>query len=157
LKDIDYWVSYSFLTTRRKYLHFPVEATPSFASAHNFSLVYKHFIHPVKSQMGFTWSYTSGRPFHNPNQQAFNAGHTPAYVDLSFNCIYLPKPALIVYLYCTNVLGSENIFGYEYSGQLNESGVYISRPTGQPAKRFVFAGIFITLSKERTVNQLPNL
>ena len=157
LKDIDYWVSYSLLTTKRKYLHFPVETTPSFASAHNFSLVYKHFIHPVKSQMGFTWSYTSGRPFHDPNQQIFHASRTPAYVDLSLNWSYLPTPAVIVYLSCTNLLGRENIFGYEYSGQLNESGTYNSRPIGQSAKRFLFAGIFITLSKERSVNQLPNL
>jgi hypothetical protein len=55
------------------------------------------------------------------------------------------------------VLGRDNIFGYEYSRTLNEIGQYNSRPVRQPAPRFLFLGIFLTLSKDKSVNQLPTL
>jgi hypothetical protein len=157
IRNVDYWISYSYLDTKRDYLHFPGKAIPSFASQHNFSAVYKHFIQDIKSQLGFTYSFTSGRPYNNPNQNKFNAGRTPGYSDLSFNWSYLPEPYLIVYLSCTNLLGRDNIFGYEYSSTPNAEGVYNSRAIRQAAPRFLFIGIFITLSKDKSVNQLPSL
>lgn len=157
LKNVDYWISYSWLDTERGYLNFPVKATPSFASAHNFSVVYKHFVQKLKSQIGATYSYTSGRPYNNPNEEQFNNGKTPDYHDLSLNWSYLPKSWMIIHLSCTNLLGRDNIFGYEYSNVKNSDGVYNSRPIRQPATRFLFIGIFITLSKDKSMNQLPSL
>jgi hypothetical protein len=157
LRNTDYWVSYSFLDTKRDYLNYPYRSVPTFASKHNFSVVYKYFVQAITSQLGFTYSYTSGRPYNNPNADKFNKGKTPAYSDLSFNWSYLPKPYLIVYLSCTNLLGRDNIFGYEYSNQQNAEGIYNSRPIRQAAPRFLFVGIFITLSKDKSVNQLPSL
>jgi hypothetical protein len=154
---LDYWVSYSFLDTKRDYLNFPTKATPTFASKHNFSLVGKYFIEKMKSQLGATYSFTSGRPFNNPNEATFNGSKTPAYQDLSFTWSYLPKPHLIVFFSCTNVLARDNIFGYEYGTTLNENGQYNSRAIRQPAPRFLFLGIFLTLSKDKSVNQLPTL
>jgi outer membrane cobalamin receptor len=156
-KSVDYWVSYSFLDTKRNYLNFPQSATPSFASRHNFSMVYKHFVKQLKSQLGFTYSYASGRPYQDPNNNIFNGKLTPHYEDLSFNWSYLPKPYLIIYFSCTNLLAHNNIFSYEFSSQKNEEGLYNGRAITQPAPRFVFLGIFITLSKDKSVNQLPTL
>ncbi|MBX2945672.1 MAG: TonB-dependent receptor [Cyclobacteriaceae bacterium] len=156
-RNIDYWVSYSFLDTERNYLNTPYAVTPSFASAHNFSLVYKHFISKIKSQIGFTYSFTSGRPYNNPNEDDFNGSKTKSYQDLSGNISYLPKPNLIVYFSCTNLLGRDNIFGYEYSHTPNSEGIFNNRPIRQAAPRFVFLGVFITLSKNKTINQLPSL
>lgn len=156
-RKVDYWISYSFLDTKRTYLDFPSSTTPSFASKHNFSAVYKHFISDLKSQLGFTYSWTSGRPYNNPNEVGFMTARTPAYHDLSFNWSYLPKPYVIVYFSCTNVLGRDNIFGYEFGNTQNGDGMYASRAIRQPARRFLFLGIFITLSKEKTINQLPSL
>lgn len=157
LKNVDYWVSYSFLDTKREYLNYPYEAMPTYASKHNFSFVYKHFINKLKSQVGVTYSYGSPRPYNNPNEDKFNAGRTPSYHDLSANVAYLPKNWLIVYVSCTNLLGRDNIFGYEYSATPDVNGVYASRPITQPARHFLLVGIFITLSKNKSVNQLPNL
>jgi hypothetical protein len=157
IKRVDYWVSYSYLDTKREYLNFPYKAAPTFASRHNFSIVGKYFVQSINSQLGLTYSYTTGRPYNDPNSERFNGGKTPAYSDLSFNWSYLPKPYLIVYLSCTNLLGRNNIFGYEYSNTANAAGVYNSRAIGQPAPRFLFLGIFITLSKDKSVNQLPTL
>lgn len=154
---LDYWISYSYLDTEREYLNFPNQATPAFASKHNFSIVGKYFVQDLKSQLGATWSYASGRPYNNPNKEKFNASKTPSYQDLSFNWAYLPKPYLIIYFSCANLLGRDNIFGYEYSNNLNEAGLYNSRAIRQPAPRFLFIGIFLTLTKDKSVNQLPTL
>jgi hypothetical protein len=157
LKNTDFWLSYSFLDTKRNYLNYPVSSVPAFASTHNFSAVYKYFIPDLKSQLGVTYSFASGRAYNDPNSAAFNSGRTPAYHDLSMNVSYLPKPYVIIHLSCTNVPGRDNVFGYEYGTQMNEDGTYNSRAMRQPAKRFLFLGIFITLSKEKSVNQLPAL
>jgi CarboxypepD_reg-like domain/TonB-dependent Receptor Plug Domain len=157
IKNVDYWVSYSFLNTERNYLNFPSSAVPSFASAHNLSVVYKHFITSIKSQIGLTYSITSGRHYHNPNHENFHAEKTPFYQDLSANISYLPKNWIIIFVSCTNLLGRDNIFGYEYATAPNPDGQYSSRAIRQPATRFAFLGIFITLSKNKSVNQLPNL
>lgn len=159
IKNADYWISYSYLDTKRDYLNFPRVSTPSFASAHNFSFVYKHFLTALKMQLGFTYSYSSGRTYYNPNKSSdqFNSDKTPAYQDLSANVAYLPKSNLIIYLSCTNLLGHDNIFGYQYSSTTNDQGVYASRATRQAAPRFLFIGVFITISKNKSVNQLPNL
>lgn len=157
IRNVDYWISYSFLNTERDYLDSPYPTTPTFASAHNFSSVYKHFITTLKTQIGFTYSYTSGRSYNNPNQDKFNGGKTKSYHDLSANISYLPKPYVIVYFSCTNLLGRDNIFGYEFSNTPDSNGQYNSRAIRQAAPRFVFLGIFITLSKNKSINQLPSL
>lgn len=157
VKNVDYWVSYSFLDTKRNYLNYPYEAMPTYASKHNFSFVYKHFINKLKSQVGVTYSYGSARPYNNLNSQKFNAGRTPAYHDLSANVAYLPKNWVIIYVSCTNLLGRDNIFGYQYSETPDANGVYASEAIKQPARHFLLVGIFITLSKNKSVNQLPNL
>ncbi|MFN7494492.1 MAG: TonB-dependent receptor [Cyclobacteriaceae bacterium] len=157
IKNVDYWLSYSYLDTERDYINYPAAAVPTFASKHNFSAVYKHFISALKTQVGATYSYSSGRPFTNPNNTQFNSDRTPDYHDLSVNFAYLPKPNLIIYFSCTNLLNNDNIFGYQYSDTPANDGLYKSRAIQQPANQFVFLGVFITLSKNKSVNQLPNL
>ncbi|HEX5168167.1 MAG TPA: TonB-dependent receptor [Cyclobacteriaceae bacterium] len=157
IRNLDYWISYSYLDTKREYLDFPYKATPSFASAHNFSFVYKYFFTKLKTQFGATYSFTSGRPYNDPNREIFNGSKTRSYQDLSINLAYLPRHNLILYFSATNLTGRDNVFGYEFSNQLNDNGYYNSRAIKQPAKHFLFLGIFITLSKEQSINQLPTL
>jgi hypothetical protein len=73
------------------------------------------------------------------------------------NVSYLPKSNLIIYASCTNLLGRDNIFGYQYSATTNAQGEYVSRAVRQAAPRFLFLGVFITISKNKSINQLPNL
>jgi hypothetical protein len=156
-RNIDYWVSYSFLDTERDYLTFQSSAVPGFASKHNFSFVYKHFIDAIKSQVGFTYSYGSGRYYTNPNKDGVMNSQLPSYQDFSFNMAYLFRPQVIFYASATNLLGRDNIFGYQFADNPNSDGVFESRAIGQPAKRFLFLGVFITLSKDKSKNQLENL
>lgn len=154
---LDYWISYSFLDTERDYLNFPQRAVPSFASAHNFSAVGKYFINTLNSQVGLTYSFASGRPYHDPNQEKFNGARTPAYHDISLNLSYLPKPYIVIHFSCTNLAGFDNVFGYEYSNRRNDQGQYNGRAIRQSAKRFIFLGVFITLARDKSMNVLPSL
>ncbi|MEO9870674.1 TonB-dependent receptor [Ekhidna sp.] len=156
-KEMDYWVSYSYLQTERNHREYPGSFTPSFASTHNVSIVGKKFIDEIKSQIGLTYSFASGRPFNDLNSEKYLAGKTPAYHDLSFNISYLYNSQVIVHAMVNNVLGINNIYGYEFASQPDGNGVYASRAITPPAKRFIFLGIFITLSKNKGINQLPNL
>jgi hypothetical protein len=156
-KGVDYWISYSLMDSERDYLKFPHAAVPTFVSKHNLSLVGKYFVRSLKSQLGATYSFTSGRPYHDPNSDTFHGSTTPVYQDLSVNWSYLPRPYIIVHLSCTNVPGFDNVFGYEFSDKRNAEGQYNGRAIRQPAPRFLFLGVFITLSKHKSINQLPTL
>lgn len=154
---VDYWISYSYLDTKRKYDIFSNPVMPYYASAHNFSIVYKHFIPRIKSQIGATYSFASGRPYTDPNGGEFNSKMTKSYNDLSLNYSYLLKPNMIIHVSASNILGFNNIFGYQYNSEPNEEGIYESIPIQPQAKRFLFIGFFITISKDKNANQLNNL
>jgi len=157
IKNMDYWVSYSFLDTERDYRDFPTQAVPTFASAHNLSVVSKYWVNALKTQFSGTFSYASPRTYNNPNTPEFNAENTPAYIDLSLSASYLATQNIIIYGSVTNVLGRDNIFGYEYSNSPNNQGTYVARANMLPAPRFFFVGVFITFSKDSTLNQLKSL
>jgi hypothetical protein len=82
---------------------------------------------------------------------------TKNYNDLSLNYSYLLKPNMIIHAAISNVFGFDNVFGYQYNVEPNENGVYESMPIRPQAKRFLFVGFFITISKDKNANQLNNL
>jgi len=157
LRNTDYWVSYSYTDTQRDYRDYLRTVRPSFSSAHNFSLVVKHFVNSIKSQLGATYRMASGRPYHDPNKMGFMTEKTPTYHDLSANISYLFKQNIIIHMSATNLLGLDQLFGYEFASQADDAGHFASRAIRPPAKRFLFLGVFITLSKEKVLNQLPTL
>lgn len=67
IKNVDYWVSYSYLDTERDYRNYETAAQPNYATSHNLSVVGKYWIDDWKSQVGLAYSYSSGRPYTNPN------------------------------------------------------------------------------------------
>ncbi|MEO1053635.1 MAG: TonB-dependent receptor [Bacteroidota bacterium] len=157
IKGLDYWVSYSYLDTERDFRDHPISAMPTFASKHNFSIVTKYFVNSIKTQVGATYSMASSRPFYNPNLPGFNQGRTRAFQDLSVNFSHLVNSFIILHGSVTNVFGFNNVFGYEYGNVRNEEGQFNRRAITQPAPRFIFVGLFITLAKDKSINQLPNL
>lgn len=157
LKNTDYWVSYSYVDSERDYRDFPDATTPPFLSTHNFSWVIKHFVEPIRTQFGATYNFASSRSFHNPNRPGFQNDNTPAFHDLSLNAAILFKQNIILYLSSSNIFGRDNIFGYDYASTPGMDGVYASRPIRQGSKRFIFAGLFITLTRDGQENQLDNL
>jgi hypothetical protein len=157
IKNLEYWISYSFIDTKREYQNFPTEATPSFVASHSASLVTKYWISDWKSQIGFTHQFSTGRPYNNPNETAFMNGKTRAFKNLSFNWAYLLTQQKILYFSVSNVLGTQNVFGYNYANSPNENGVFERRDIIPTADRFIFLGFFWTISDNKRDNQLNNL
>ncbi|MGB3852307.1 MAG: TonB-dependent receptor, partial [Tunicatimonas sp.] len=108
IKNADYWVSYSLLDTQRDYRDFPTLAPPTFAARHTFSVVYKHFVPGIKTQLGARYSFASGRPYFNPNHDNFHGDRTRSFNNLSLNAAYLIRQHIILYASATNVLGAPN-------------------------------------------------
>jgi len=144
----DYWISYSYIDTERDYKNYPAQATPTFVSNHNLSVVYKYYISKITSQIGFTYKFANGRPYYNPENPDFLQDRTKPYNDFSFNISYLTNiwdNFTIVYFSINNVLGFDNVFGYRYSVNPDSNGNYNSYAITPGAKRFVFLGVFISL------------
>jgi hypothetical protein len=157
IKNMDYWVSYSLLDSERKYLNYPEQARAPFANTHNLSVVAKYFVEDWKSQIGLAYQYASGRSFTNPNRVGFLQDQTKAFNNLSLNWAYLLGPQKILYASINNVLGFNNINGYQYSNTPNMNGQFDRRALTPAADQFFFVGFFWTISDDKTSNQLDNL
>ncbi|MEM9142011.1 MAG: TonB-dependent receptor [Bacteroidota bacterium] len=157
LANLDYWISYSFLDTERDFQNFPERATPNFASNHNFSVVTKYWMDKLKSQLGVSYTYASGRPYDNPNTAEFLAGRTKAFNSLSLNWSYLIDSQKILFFSVSNALGFNNINGYQYADRPNMNGIFDRRAIRAPADTFFLVGFFWTISRDKKTNQLDNL
>ena len=157
IKNMDYWISYSLLDTQRDHRNFETIATPNFAIRHNLSVVGKYWVEDWKSQIGFAYSYGSGRPYDNPNTEAFLAERTKSFNSLSVNWAYLIDQQKILYISVNNILGFRNINGYQYANTPDTSGQFNRRPLVPAADQFFFVGFFWTISEKGTDNQLNNL
>jgi hypothetical protein len=157
IKNLEYWVSYSYIDTQRDYRNFPTEVTPNFVAKHSLSVVSKWWINKLKSQLSITNSFSTGRPFNNPNEANFMAGRTKGYNNLSLGWSYLLTQQKILYFSVTNVLATQNVFGYEYSNTVNANGTFDRREIRPTADQFFFVGFFWTISDNKKDNQLNNL
>ena len=157
IKNLDYWISYSFLDTERDYRNFETAAQPNFATKHNLSVVGKYWVDDWKSQIGLAYGYSSGRPYDNPNTSDFLAERTKSFNSLSVNWAYLLSPQKILYFSVNNVLGFKNINGYQYANTPDMNGNFSRRALTPAADQFFFVGLFWTISEDGTDNQLDNL
>ncbi|KQC28714.1 TonB-dependent receptor [Flagellimonas eckloniae] len=157
IKNLDYWVSYSYLDTKRDYRNYLESATPNFAPKHNLSLVTKYWVDELRSQIGVSYSYGSGRPYDNPNTEEFLAETTRSFNSLSLNWAYLIDQQKILFFSVSNVLGFNNVSDYQYADTPNMNGVFDRRAITPPADSFFFVGFFWTISSDGKSNQLDNL
>ena len=157
IENLDYWLSYSYLDTKRDFQNFRETATPSFAPKHNFSLVTKYFITDWRSQVGLSYNYGSGRPYDNPNTAAFMAEKTKSYNNLSVNWAYLISQQKILYFSVSNATGFNNVNGYQYADAPSTNGIFDRREVRPTADTFFFVGFFWTISTDKKSNQLDNL
>lgn len=157
IKNLEYWISYSYLDTKRLYRDFSTEVSPSYASKHNLSVVFKYFFQGIRSLAGFSYRYGSPRNYNDPNTNQLYGAKTLAYntIDLNWTLIY--RDNVIFYFSATNVFGFKQEFGYRFAENRNEDGFYDKTPIIPGAKRFFVVGCFITLSKKGDLNQLDKI
>jgi hypothetical protein len=156
IPNVDYWISYSYLDTKRRFVWYPTEVQPTYAANHVASLVAKKFFPKISTSIGMTYNFATGRPYYNPNLPVsqFLTDRTPAYHNLSLNASYLTtihRAFAVFVLGVTNVLGQEQVFGYRYS----PDGT--NRTAITPfAKRFIFIGAFVSWGTDRRKEVLDN-
>lgn len=163
-KNFDYWISYSYLDTKRDYLNYPDQLQPNFAAHHTASLVTKRFVTSIKTGFNLTYTYATGRPYYdfrlNNTGKYYIAdqGTTKDYNSMGFSVNYLPnlgkkdaKTFIVLFASVTNVLGSNLVYGYNYSyNGLNKE------PVLPPAKRFYFIGCFFSWGIDRSQDAINN-
>jgi len=157
IKNLEYWVSYSYIDSQRKYKNYPVKTTPSFVADHTLSIVTKYWISDLRSQLGLTNTFSTGRPYNDPNQTSFMSAKTKSYNNLSLSWAYLLSPQKILYFSVSNVLGTKNVFGYDYASTAETDGNFRRQAITPTADRFFFVGFFWTISDDKKTNQLENL
>ena len=157
IKNLDYWISYSYLDTERDYLNFPYAIAPNFAAKHTASLVLKKFVQKWKMNLNGAYNYASGRPYyhigHDGTAYKFNdRGEIPDYHNVSFAINYLPfigkqnpKSYTVWVLQVSNIFNIKQTYGYQYSynGLRKEAIVPTSR-------MFVYIGCFISFGVDRS-------
>jgi outer membrane cobalamin receptor len=157
IKNVDYWVSYSYLDSERLHRNYPTRSTPSFANAHNLSVVAKYWIEDWKSQIGASYNYASGRSYTNPNTPGFLQSQTRDFHSLSLNWAYLLSQQKILYFSINNAFAYKNVNGYQYANAPDAQGNFARRTLRPAADQFFFVGFFWTISEKGTDNQLDNL
>jgi hypothetical protein len=157
IKNGEYWISYSYIDAEKNYLDFPETSAPKYSSKHNFTLVYKHWIPGMRSQIAASYKYASPRVYNNPNSSIFNGEQTMAYQTFDMSWSYLFCQSIIFYASASNLPGFKQHFGYNYSDTPNDEGVYAATPLVPGAKRFFILGCFITLSRKGDINQLDKI
>ena len=146
IKGFDYWVTYSYIDTKRKYKYYPEKATPEFISDHTFSFVGKYWVSKISTQIGMSFTAASGRPYNDPNSSVFNGEKTKTYSDLSLNfshVFYMGKQYSVLYCSVNNILGNNNIISYRPSEIADAQGNYSLIPVKRDLKRMVFVGLFL--------------
>jgi vitamin B12 transporter len=164
IKNFDYWVSYSYIDSKRDYLNYPKQLQPNFVANHTASLVMKRFFTSIKSGFNFTYSYATGRPYYNVMVNSGNKyfiadeGKTKSYNSLNFSAEYVPsigrqnaKTNIVLFASMTNVLGANQVYGYNYS----YNGMFKEAVT-PPSKRFYFIGCFLSWGVDRTQDAINN-
>jgi len=157
IKNGDYWISYSYLDTKRDYRNFPEEAIPTFASKHNLSVVYKHWLNGLRSLAGVNFKYSSPRVYNNPNSPVFNSEQMLPYKSLDLSWSFLYRKNIIIYGAVTNVFGFKNEFGRRYASNTDAGGNYPSAAIEPSSNRFYVVACFITLTRKGEANQLDKI
>ncbi len=157
IKNLDFWLSYGYLVNERNFKDYPVTATPPFSTSHNLSVVGKRWFEGLKSQWSFTYQVSSGRPYENPNTDGFLNERSKSFHNMSMSWAYLISQQKILFASVSNFPGFKNEFGYRYANEPDISGIYPGEIIRPNEDRFFFVGFFMTISEDKTENQLDNL
>ncbi|MEJ7671849.1 MAG: hypothetical protein WKF59_03875 [Chitinophagaceae bacterium] len=119
----------------------------------------------LKTQFNASYTYATGRPYYNirydnaaNTNKIFDAGRTKDFNSMSVSVNYLPnigktgasKFTVLVFS-VNNVLGSNNIYSYNYSySGLRKQAVI------PPSKRFFYLGMFISFGIDRSEDAINN-
>ncbi len=143
VKNFDYWVSYSFIDTKRLYQNYLAKVTPDYISPNDLNVILKYFVDKISTNFSLSYFYASGRHYYDPNETSFMSNKAPDYHDLAATVSYLltiKKVFMVFYVSADNIINRHNILGYRYS----DNGL-VSTPILPPTYASVFFGFNISL------------
>lgn len=149
VKNLDYWVSYSYIDAKRNYKNYREQLVPSFVSTHTLSVVMKYFFSKANTYAGLTYIYASPKTWYNPALPVYSGDQTRSFNDLSLNIVVI-RPFFRNYcafvFNVNNILGFQNVYGYNYSTTPDAGGNYGRYPIKPQSKRFFMLGLMINFN-----------
>jgi vitamin B12 transporter len=157
-KNFDYWITYTYLDTKRKFLNYPYSMEPTFATPHTASIAIKRFFPNINLNANMSYSLATGRPYYDirtdeaGKNAVYDKGTTNWYNTMNLSFAYLfsmfkkwkSKDFSGIGFGINNVFGTKQIFGYNYS----YDGTH-KVPITQPATRSYYIGIFMSFGIDR--------
>ncbi len=165
IKNIDYWISYSYLDTKRQFQNYPTQLRPTFGTPHTLNIVTKNFVTKWKTGFNLTYTFATGRPYYDFKYNSVgnkvdirNEGTTQDFHNLGFSLNYLPnlgkpkaKTNMVLVASVTNALNFNQEFGYRFSNN-GQNRVAVT----PPAKQFFFIGCFLSWGVDRSQDAINN-
>lgn len=160
IKNLDYWITYTYLDTKRNFLDYPYTLRPSFTAPHTTTVAIKKFFPGISTNVNVSWALATGRPYYNIHEGGItDRGATKAYnianLHIAYLCSFFKnrkwKDFSGFAMGVNNLFGTKQVFGYQYSanGQFRE-------PITLPATRGYFIGVFMSFGIDRTDDFLNN-
>jgi vitamin B12 transporter len=155
IKGFEYWLSYSYLDTKRDFLNYPFQVQPTFAANHVASVVTKKFWEKISFGINLSYTYSNGRPFFNPNKPTaeFLSDRTQDFHNMNLSANWLTKIGkafTVVVFSMNNVLNQDQVFSYNYSNRLRDAGGNLIRnEVSNVAPQFFFLGVFLSWGIDR--------
>lgn len=156
--NFDYWISYTYLDTKRKYLEYPYALRPNYTTPHTLAIALKKFFQEINLSANLSYTLATGRPYYNIQQNAdghtaiYDKGTTNGYNGMNVSFAYLfslfpkwkNKDFSGIGAGMNNILGTQQVFGYNYSANgINKIPVML------PAPRSYYLGIFMSFGIDR--------
>jgi len=165
IKNLDYWVSYSYLDTKRQYNGFPEAVRPDFATDHTASVVVKKFYLKWKTGINLTYNFATGRSYYfvTPDREfrtyvIADRGVTKPYQSMGVSINYVPnagkpnsKVFYVIVASVNNIFGYQPEYGYNYSYDGQRKELVTSREL-----RGFFLGAFFSWGVDRTDDAINN-
>jgi vitamin B12 transporter len=158
IKDLDYWIAYTYLDTKRDFQNYPSSLRPSFSTPHTVSLATKKFFPDINLSVNAAYFFSTGRPYYHIGSdngvetKIFDSGKTRNYNALNLHVAYLlsffkkwkQQDFSGIALGVNNLLGANQVFGYNYSYDGSNKV-----PITLPATRTYYIGVFFNFGIDR--------
>ncbi|HLA60223.1 MAG TPA: TonB-dependent receptor, partial [Puia sp.] len=96
-KGFDYWITYTYLDTKRRYDDYPSLLRPTFATPHTVFVAIKKFFPEINFSANLSYAIAGGRPYYDIREDAdastkvFSEGKTNMYNQMNLSFAYLFK------------------------------------------------------------------
>jgi len=164
--NLDYWVTYTYIDTKRQFLDYPELLKPTFAAPHTGTLAVKKFFPALSTNVNVSYAFASGRPYYDIAPSSGSeasiirqAGTTKPYSVVNLHIAYLTsffrrsklKNFSGIGVGVSNLLGTKQVFGYNYSadGQHRQAITL-------PAPRYYYIGVFMNWGVDRRDDFMDN-